>query len=407
MAGDLIHPWRDREWPERPVGGDIVRSASIATLPEKFEVDPHLPVVSQDAAGKPIVIPKGRCVALGAGVDQNFDRRRMPLTIADGTNKPLGVCLKPVRRPPPGQLEETGPVVGRHCEIEVPYLANDANVFGALTGNDLIVPGPVGRPARYVARDVHFAVHSGDGTATAFAMAEAKYEKLAPVAGDVVVLVNGSAADLAAEPFTWDATAGNWVVNLAAAPAAGASVVVIYRYGHKADQVVGEVVAIQTRPAGGWLGWLEYVTIEFGEIFPQIPGLRPAALGRATDEAATVVAGTDGLVWQVANVPIWPEDVVIVKVDGTELARRKDGQGEKYIVDFERGRILFARDAGVTETSSVTVTYSYIQDWGLGVYGAPRGIPGLTDGRASGLGAGTPPELDVAGSVGSLRIWVK
>lgn len=207
--------------------------------------------------------------------------------------------------------------------------------------------------------------------------------------------------------------------------------------GNDPQVVVGRVDIIDKRNGNhpGWLKWLStnFEGWEYGLMFDQNTTVTVTRDGAAksgasaatpvtfTFDGATVTSGTVAAASLYANATntryyfsksrvnmnVRPVDIYV----GGPLAAKDDaygasgfGDGYEYLIDPVKGFVQFTTAIGTAVT--VQATYAYEADYVAGAsYG--QGIPGLTDGAVSGLGAGTDAWADQAGSVGKMLITLR
>lgn len=195
------------------------------------------------------------------------------------------------------------------------------------------------------------------------------------------------------------------------------------------ELIVGRVDIVDCR-AGKAPGWLKWVEANFmGLYIPMFANVATAVvLNDGSDNAATVAGATisrDGVEITLVDSPaaslqssgdgvfyLTHERVNLnaraldVYVDGVLQPKLTEeaynGDGLNYSLDPVKGTITFSEAPATTEV--VTASYAYeIGD----VPAMGQGIPGLTDGAVSGLGAGTPAWMDQVGSTGYLRLSLR
>lgn len=206
--------------------------------------------------------------------------------------------------------------------------------------------------------------------------------------------------------------------------------------GTTVDQVVGRLDILDKRTGNNRPGWLNWVTANFSDW----------GYGLLFDQNITVTVTNDGntntlsatnatMSWNGTTVTLGATPASSLKCDTSRkkffftkgrlnlTAREVDiyvggslldkeglyggvnyGDGYNYMIDPQLGYVLFT--SVIATTATVQATYAYEAEWvGGASYG--QGIPGLTDGQVSGMGAGTPAWIDQVGAVGKMYISLR
>lgn len=397
-----------------------VRLSSAFSVPaEEWEVDPSLPPLGQDPRfpSDQIVIPAGRLIGIVADTISSVERAR--LTLADGsTVRPIGYAESNFFRKPAHKMQWM-PLLSLGDVIEVPYVSAINGAYGALAGGTPITafygsvssttPAPqhVGKIVKWVERRV-YSLHQAANPAAVLAAATlpAFRPTIILAMNNGTVVATGASAVPTWNGSAWAVTFGNAVTD------------VVYEYGQGAEMRCGEVIRVEPINSSHKLhGWLEWVTVQYpAEQYADMVKRVPAtAVSNETPDAIS-----SGL-YRLQHYPVAAWLPITVKLTGSVV--NPDGSTSTYngeplamanisAVDYTRG-VYYTIDAltGMLRLSNnVTVTalavdYSYETSYRSGqLWGG--GIPQLTDGRYTGV-PGTPANLEVAGSVGSLRCIIR
>jgi hypothetical protein len=131
---------------------------------ERWVTDPNLPILFNYTYGgwaqKEVVIAKGTMVAVGPQViDDEFGKLANTITIANGTNKVIGMAPYNITKHYPGFLTGNRPAIITRDYVELPYIPNPADAelvkWGLVTGTglqagDLLKPDPNGKLTKWV-----------------------------------------------------------------------------------------------------------------------------------------------------------------------------------------------------------------------------------------------------------------
>lgn len=419
-------------WGARPTGRvwpTQLKISGINAPAEPFEVDPTLPGLGSDPKFPTdvVVIPKGRLVAI---TQSKVAVGKTVITLADGfNNTPFGYAASNIFRNYAG-TPQPYPVVAKQELIEVPYVAaiNDAYslamnptrrlqrgvkimpYYGSVTSTNKAYRD-VGKIVEWVPKKV-FAVK----TASASSAVVLPAANLPGIQPRVVYSANAGTVTGAATGYVWSTAENKWIARF------NANVdFVLYEFGADADQIAGEVVAVELINDSGIKneldGWLKWVTDDF-EAWEQPPifKVRPSST-----DTFTVTGNSAITSFTLPNKPINPYRSVTVVITGTvidpdgttrsvtgyELPLLADEpfvdycKGKDYAINPLTGEVtLFSS----VQATAITVTYSYFAPYVDGIeFGS--GQIGLTDGAYSGV-AGTPAHLEVPGVNGALRVAI-
>jgi len=411
-----------RTWPTQ------LKISGINAIGEPFIVDSTLPGLGHDPKFPTdvVVIPRGRLVAVA---QSEVAAGKTVVTLADGLNNtPLGYATANIFRTYPGTAQPH-PVVAKQELIEVPYVAsvNDAYslaisatrrlqrgvkimpYYGSVTSQTKAY-NDVGKIVEWVPKKV-FAQ-----TATASSTVTLNNANLPGIQPRVIYSSNAGTVTGAATGYVWNSSANKWQAKF------NASVdFVLYEFGADADQIAGEVVAVELINDSSLKneldGWLKWVTDDF-EAWEQPPifKVRPTT---TTSETVTGAAAVTS--FTLSHKPVDPYRAVTITITGTvigsdgsttavsgyQLPLQEDApfvdycKGQDYAINPLTGEVtLFSS----VEATTIEIEYSYFSPYAEGIEFAPGQI-GLTDGRYSGV-AGTPAHLEVPGVNGALRVAI-
>ena len=407
-------PYEGKQWsPQLKISG-------MNAPAEQWIVDPTLPPLGTDPnypTTDHIVIPRGRITAIRR--DTTSYTGRAVLTIADGaSNKVAGYAQNNVLRQWQDRVQ-FAPVMFRQDLIEVPYVSAINGAYGALGGGDKVtaywgsltsttnqVANDKGKIVKWVEKKVYNATSAAS---TIFQLSSANYPGFTPRLISAYN-TNGAVTSLSGATLAWNNTFGCWTATLGSS-----AISVYYDFGQAADQIAGECVRVEPISAShelqGWLKWVNdnYLAWEYPPMLQRVP------VTAVTGETPTTVVS--GSQYRLANKPmatwvsakvyvtgtLYAPDGTSTTLTATEMSRADVPftdytLGQYYNINPLTGDIYFSSNVTV---SSVTVDYSYETSYRQGRL-FNGGIQGQTDGVFTGV-PGTPTNLEISGSVGSLR----
>lgn len=355
-----------------------------------------LPALMTYAYGGPgnVVLTKGTIVGFNPTVEVDYETGRnvFPITYANGSNNPIGVLQFNVYEKVKDRLAGNMPNLLTHEYIELPlihgiehvylfgssddtlaerivardafsvnstlatnmkmkwgcFYTHDATEYSALKAGDFVKPDKFGKFIKWNPNKSILLEAVANITLTTPTVTTLIYTK-EPIKAGTTVTVNGSKAGAAQAAIT-AAVVGSCVVQLTMDHTVAYTDITINYTSALSDpkeQIVGQVLAIEDVTGTVPRGWLDWVTpvVEQGER-----------------------AGSD------------------IRY-GNPTATPDDTNGYTYDPNYKHTTIGDYRAPGPWKLYS--------------------GIPGLTDGVISGLGAGVLPGWDFDGSVGAIRIALR
>ena len=408
----------------RGVDGSTVAPLSVINpnlfaVSEPWDVAEDLAVLGRDVNRHDwlIVIPKFTIVAALATTRSTSGRTKLTIANGVGTNNPVGVVADNVAR-----LDQNGPRgdihnpnVLRHHYIETLYLSAVQDAFGNLVRGDYLAPDTQGRPVKFIERTTHVTAAAATGTSLTVDLAEATINGLPPVDVEVLEVDSGAPSLFASANVGTPAySTGDGFYQVALSSTTnGRQYIVSYTTGHAEAMRVGQVTGIETLTdmASDWIRWVEAATFPGAFQWYAQPRLYTAVSNEVIsldDEGSEVSLTYSNLD------PLYPITVEYAS-DGATYVKQETlsisgiwnngWHGTYYQVNLRDGTITLDDDYFDTTActaATLRVSYAYQYPYGLGSLG-PTGIPGLTDGRTSGGGAGVQAAYDVSGSAGRLK----
>jgi len=439
-----------RRWPT-----DLEISGTDAPA-ETFKLDPSLPVLGQDPKNPQdlVVIPKGRLVGVGSkditsgsGAGTNgaiTESHDTVLTLADGVNiAPLGFAGYAMHSAwYQDRSVKSLPSLFKNKLIGLPYIASSTGftngIFGDLTQGDKVTAYPgyhnsttvdnrhIGKVVKYIERKFYNQWLTLGATITSGALSDAAYAHITPRA----ILGFTAAGVPTTGTAAWKNSVG-WVVTFTASAVKN----VIYSWGQGPEMIAGTVLGLELIDSD-YPGWLKWVRDNYGAWdLPriQLPGFTTATTAQAANLASigdnefTIdVGGVQRQIAAYKSITVYVSagcsyfdgdtgDWTTTTDAWTALPRFTN----LYIEDYSIGKNYTINPIGNTlrlmgvkasdgsttvPDTDIRVDY-YYEDLGSGQR-YDSGQMQLTDGYYSSLGGGTPAHIDVAGSVGILRVMI-
>lgn len=413
----------------------LIRSSGDA--PSEFWVtDPTLPILFEykytSSSNKNVVIPKGRIVAVGTPVfDRRLNRSYPALTLANGTNNPVGVAMTTIFERLPESFGGYQPTIVTRNYIQVPMLRTkalaDDMAWGCAYGvaeGDFVKADAKGHFAKWMPNKI-----VTEAVADITNTLHATYVTKEPIKAGSTVTARGKKDGAPAADITATLTNLYTITLDTDTPGAYTEVTVTYisQLSDPIEQRVGQVLATEsTTNPEGFLQYLlddpvfqeiadsrdEYAakTAEpsffIGEMrywLNRDKGVRFLTDGRiigkeavskevlkhvATDPSTFGVGYTNTgsyEIFKLANTPVSEDDLLKVEIRTTgDEAVKTLREDVDFRMDYQNG-IIHVYSLTAYAGQNVCVTYSHFKS----------AIPGL------------PTELDVAGGIGAARILLK
>jgi hypothetical protein len=429
--------------------------------PGPYRVDPYLTGLGTDPydpAGI-VAIYSGRFVSVGNASSVNGGSNgyrigvsatgKTPLTLHDGQYlQPAGMAVNQMYKDANTNQYMTNSNTVRYRKgflAGVPYVTAVNDAYGTLVAGDEVTgyagtttsTTPLttlhrGKPVKFIPRRVYYKNQSAAATAT---LSAAVYPGVTPT---VVMAWNAGTAVTTGSSATvaWNSGLGAWVATF------GQLVTdVLYEWGQDRGQAAGRVERIKSITdmlnEDNFLKWVEYAPSDYANFPPAMTRMPVVTVGSGSNPAdgtgwSTPSTVTANVQYRLGNYPVSVHHPVLVAIQGTVVdpsgtSTTYSGGGASgwlvlptngladmrgyfiglyHNVNWRTGMIDLS--ASITSVTAIRALYSYISDPRDGAVLWGGGVLGLTDGTlvSSGPKYGTPMHLNIADSLGELRVQV-